>query len=52
MALPTNSDKSDGRTPTGESAETAKAGNYSFSLERVHFQFGWFCFILILKTKK
>lgn len=26
-SLPTNFDKSDGRTPTGELAETGKAGN-------------------------
>lgn len=54
-SLPTKSDKSDA---TGESAETAKAGNYSLSLERVLFKFGFLWvlrffvfFFLILKTK-
>lgn len=43
-SLPTKSDKSDGRTPTGESAETAKAGNHSLSLKRVLLKFGWVFF--------
>lgn len=38
-SLPTNSDKSDGRTPTGDSTETAKAGNYSLSSGEVLFKF-------------
>lgn len=46
-SLPTNSDKSDGRTPSGESAETATAGNYSLSFEKVLFKFVF----KILKTK-
>lgn len=33
-SLATNSDKSDGRTPTGESAETAKAGRQLFPFIR------------------
>lgn len=33
-SLPTNSDKSDGSTPTGESAETAKAGRQLFPFIR------------------
>lgn len=45
-SLPTNSDKSDGRTPTGDPAETAEAGNYSLSLRTVLFKFG--CFVLVL----
>lgn len=53
-SLPTKSDKSNGRTPTGESAETAKAGNYSLSLERVLFKFGWvvFFFFFNVENKK
>lgn len=47
-SLPTNSDKSDGRTPSGESAETATAGNYSLSFGKVLFKFVF----KFLKTKK
>lgn len=47
-SLPTNSDKSDGRTPSGESAETATAGNYSLSFEKVLLKFVF----KFLKTKQ
>lgn len=40
-SLPTNSDESDGRTPTGKPVEAAKAGNYVLSLGTVRFKFAF-----------